>query len=108
MAEMIILVLLIGAALLVPYLAMMWFAVSLLVLYDSMTIGRALALSFSGCMKSFLPMTLYGLLIFIFLVVALIPFMLGLLVFMPVMAISVYTSFKDIYLSNSPAATAGS
>lgn len=107
MLEKTMLVLLIGAALLFPFLAMTWFAVPLLVLDDSMTIGRALALSFSGCMKSFLPMTLYGVLMLVLLVVALIPFMLGLLVFLPLIAISVYTSFKDIYLSNS-SATAGS
>ncbi len=89
---------LIALAVMVPWMALIWFAVPLLVLDDSMTIGRAMSLSFSGCLKNILPMFLYGLLATVLVVAALIPLMLGLLVVMPLMFISLYTSLKDIYV----------
>ena len=49
-------------------------------------------------LKNILPMTLYGLLLIILMFVAMIPLMLGLLVLLPVTFITVYTSFRDIYV----------
>lgn len=93
----VLLLVLVLTALSIPYMALVWFAVPLLLFSDGMTVGRAMHWSFVGTMKNILPMTLYGLLLVILTVVAVIPLMLGLLVLMPVMMISVYTSFRDIY-----------
>ena len=94
------LVALLALALMIPWMALIWFAVPLLVLDDDMTIGKAMSLSFVGCFKNILPMFLYGLLATVLIVVGMIPFMLGLLVVMPLLFISLYTSLKDIYFDS--------
>jgi len=96
-AKVLLLVLII-MALLIPYMALLWFATPLVLFSEEMTLGRALGWSLVGSLKNILPMTLYGLLLIILMFVAMIPLMLGLLVLLPLMFITVYTSFRDIYV----------
>ncbi|MCB1836590.1 MAG: hypothetical protein KDH99_03130 [Alcanivoracaceae bacterium] len=94
----VLLVVLIIMALTIPYMALIWFAVPLLLFGEDMTLGQALRWSLVGSLKNILPMMLYGLLLMILMFVAMIPLMLGLLVLMPLVFITVYTSFRDIYV----------
>ena len=94
----VLLLVLIIMALMIPYMALIWFATPLVLFSEDMTLGRALGWSLVGSLKNILPMTLYGLLLTILMFVAMIPLMLGLLVLMPLILISVYTSFRDIYV----------
>lgn len=93
-----VLIALIWLLILVPYLALMWFALPLIVLSEEMTIGRALKWSFVGCIKNIIPMTLYSIVLFILILIGMIPALLGLFVVMPLLMISLYISFRDIYV----------
>lgn len=83
-------------ALLVPLLMAIWFAAPL-VLFHGMGAVDAMKASFTGCARNVLPFLLYGAIGLAFGILATIPLMLGWLVFGPVLAASVYASYKDIY-----------
>lgn len=88
---------LVALALYVPLLMAYWFAVPL-VHFHGMSPGAAMKTSFVGCLKNILPFLLYGIVSLVLLIVAVIPFGLGLLVMVPVLMITVYTSYKDAFL----------
>lgn len=94
---MIIVIVLLVFAMTIPLMMLIWFAPALVVLHD-MPLGRALKMSFMGCLKNILPFLLYGILALIFVFVATIPALLGWLVFGPVILASVYASYRDIYV----------
>ena len=50
-------------------------------------------------LRNILPFLVYGIIAFVLLLLASIPLMLGLLVMMPVLIASIYTAYRDIYLS---------
>jgi uncharacterized membrane protein len=54
-------------------------------------------LSFNACLRNILPFMLYGLIFIGLLVVALIPFGLGLVIVVPWMMTSLYASYADIF-----------
>lgn len=97
MASMAIAVL-IGLALFVPVAMLMWFAPALVVL-NQLAPVEALKQSWSGCLKNLAPYLVYGLVLLVLAIVASLPIMLGWLVLGPVMAASIYSSYRDIYLS---------
>ena len=93
-------------AMLLPMLVMMLFFLPLMMAYwfapalvaiENMSALTAMRLSFIGCLKNMLPFLLYGIALLVLMVVAMIPLGLGLLVMMPVMYASMYTSYRDIY-----------
>jgi uncharacterized membrane protein len=86
----------IGLALLVPLSMALWFAPAL-ILFGGMTPGPALKASFMGCLKNVLPFSVYGVVLFVLMVVAALPFLLGYLVLIPMIAGSIYASYVDIY-----------
>jgi hypothetical protein len=88
---------LIGFACLIPLMMASWFAPALIVLQD-MGIVAAMKASFSACSKNFLPFLLYGVLMFVIMIVCVMPFGLGLLVFMPLLYGSIYMSYRDVFL----------
>lgn len=57
----------------------------------------AMQLSMRGVLGNWLPFTLYGLVGSVLLLLAILPFLLGLLVLMPVLISSMYRAYKDIY-----------
>jgi uncharacterized membrane protein len=59
---------------------------------------EAMKQSFSGAMKNFLSFVWYGVLILLLSILAMIPIGLGFLVLWPVIAASLYTAYRDIYL----------
>jgi uncharacterized membrane protein len=92
----IMLALLLVAGLSVPLYMATWFAPVLIVLQD-MAPGAALKASFFACLKNWLPFLVYGVALMLLAIVAAIPFGLGYLVLVPVLAASVYTAYRDIF-----------
>lgn len=91
--------------LLVPILFMplcmaMWFAPALVFFEDAPPVA-AIKVSFEACWKNILPFLVYGVLMFIASIVAALPFMLGFLVFLPVLFGSMLVSYRDIFVNKS-------
>jgi uncharacterized membrane protein len=82
--------------LIVPILMAYWYAPVLIGLHNLKAV-EAMKLSFVACLKNMLPFLLYGLIFTVILVVAIIPFGLGLIVAIPVMMTSLYTSYVDVF-----------
>lgn len=91
------LLVLIGAAAAIPLAMAFWFAPTLVVL-GGIPAWDAMKLSFSGSLRNIVPFLVYGLLLMLLGVIALIPLGLGLLVFGPVVFASIYAAYRDIYL----------
>lgn len=86
----------IGFAVYVPLLMMIWFAPLLIVFHDAPPLA-AMKLSFRACWINMLPFLVYGLVILVLWFIASIPLFLGLVILLPVLICSVYTSYKDIF-----------
>jgi uncharacterized membrane protein len=91
------LLMLVALALLIPWLAAYWFATPLIFLADR-GLGAALKESFFACFKNILPFLWFGILYFVLAAVASIPLFLGWFVLLPVLMISLYTAFRDIFV----------
>lgn len=87
---------LIVVALFIPVMAAYWFAPALVLLGGQRPV-EALQASLTGCLKNILPMLWYTIITIVLLVLAMIPFGLGLLLVLPVLAVTYYSSFRDIY-----------
>ncbi len=83
-------------ALSVPLLAAFWFAPALVVMHG-LAPTVAMKESFAGCMRNWLPFLVYGLIMTVFAVVAVIPFGLGFLVWVPLAISSTYTAYRAIF-----------
>ena len=95
----ILLAILAGALILVPLAMATWFAPALTTLHGIAPV-EAMKLSFRGCLRNILAFLVYGVLCFLLAILASIPAGLGWLVFLPVLAASVYASYKDIFLES--------
>jgi len=95
-----LLALLLIAALSLPVYMATWFAPALIVLHEIPPVA-ALKASFYGCLKNWLPFLVYGVVLFVFCLIAAIPAGLGFLVLVPVIVASVYTSYRDIFCGGS-------
>jgi len=87
---------LVGLALSLPVYMALWFSPALIALND-LPLGAAIKSSFSGCLRNMIPFLVYGVVLFVFLVLAIIPVLLGMLVMLPVLFASIYTAYRDIY-----------
>lgn len=94
-----LLVLLIVMAVAVPVFMAFWFAPALVAINGVAPVD-ALKMSFSACLKNFLPFLVYGLVFLVLFVVGAIPLGLGLLVVMPLMYTSTYAAYRDIFLGD--------
>lgn len=100
-AGSIMMVLLIGLVMLalsVPIVMALWFAPALVALQNIAPMA-ALRISFFACLKNILPFLLYGLIFFVILLIAVLPFGLGLLVALPLVYASTYAAYRDIFLA---------
>jgi hypothetical protein len=88
--------LLVGLGLLVPLMMAYWFAPPLVALSGLSAIA-AMKLSFIACLRNMLPFLLYGLLVFLLALLAIVPFGLGLLVLGPTLMASMYVAYRDIF-----------
>ncbi len=89
---------LVALALMVPVLMAVWFAPALVVFHDKGAVD-ALKESFAGCLRNIVPFLVYGVVGLVLGVLASIPLGLGWLVLGPVLAGSLYASYKDIFLT---------
>lgn len=87
---------LVGMALFVPLAMAIWFAPAL-VLLGNQPGFRAMVFSVMACLRNILPFLMYGILSFVLLVLAVIPFGLGLILWIPVMLLTMYTSYRDVF-----------
>lgn len=92
----ILLPMLVMMLLFIPLMMAYWFSPALIAI-NGISAINAIKMSFFGCIKNILPFLLYGIMMIILMVVAMIPLGLGLLVLMPVMMASMYTAYRDIY-----------
>jgi len=76
--------------------AAMWFAPALVV-FRQVAPVEAVKASFAAVLKNVLPFLLYGVVQIGLSIVASIPFALGWLVLMPVMLLTVYVSYRDVF-----------
>jgi uncharacterized membrane protein len=93
----IVLAMLIVVALTLPLMMAIWFAPALVV-FHGLGAVEAMKQSFTGCLRNLMPFLVYGIVGFVFAIVASLPLGLGWLVLGPMIAASVYTSYRDIYL----------
>lgn len=82
--------------LLTPLMMASWFAPALIV-FNSMPAWPAMKTSFLACLRNVIPFLLYGVITLVLMMLAAIPFGLGLFVMLPVLIASMYTSYKDIF-----------
>jgi len=73
-----------------------WFAPILIAVHNLPPVD-AMKASFVACLKNVLPFLVYGVIGMALAVVAAIPFFLGLIVLVPVLVASIYTSYRDIF-----------
>ena len=73
-----------------------WFAPALIV-FRGVSALDALKLSFRGCVRNWRALAVYGLLVLVMLILAALPLLLGLLIAVPVLMASIYTSYQDLY-----------
>ena len=88
--------LLVMLALLVPLAMAVWFAPALVVFHNVAPL-EAMKASFFACLKNIVPFLVYGVILFVLCMIAMIPFGLGMLVMMPVMMGSLYASYVEIF-----------
>jgi len=96
----------IGLAFYVPLIMLIWFA-PLLVVFDGLSAVDGMKFSFKACMVNLLPFLIYGIAIMVLWFIASIPFLLGLLILVPVLVCSVYASYKDIFSAARPSVASG-
>ena len=75
-----------------------WFAPALIV-FNAMPPVDALKASFNACLKNIVVFLVYGLMIMVLCFFAALPLGLGFLVLGPVVAGSVYASYRDIFIA---------
>lgn len=90
------LALLLGFAILLPLVMAYWFAPALVVFHDMAAVA-AMKLSLFACLRNIPAFLLYVLILAVLLLLAMIPFGLGLLVMVPTITASLYVSYKDVF-----------
>jgi uncharacterized membrane protein len=60
-------------------------------------VGKALTTSFSACLKNIVPFLVWGVMALLLGILATIPILLGWLLLGPVLMVSVYTAYRDIF-----------
>ena len=80
----------------IPITMVMLFATPLIVLAD-FEVGAALKTSFGACLKNLLPFFIWSLIAIVLAIIAAIPFFLGYLLLCPVMMVSLYVAYRDIF-----------
>lgn len=82
----------------IPLIMATWFA-PLLVMFENLSPTSALKTSFRACLANIWPMTVYGLVMPLVLIIGLLALGVGLLVAIPLLWLSVYTAYHDIFIS---------
>ena len=93
---------LVAVGLSVPLMAAYWFAPALVMMHDMKPLA-AMKASFFACFRNFVPFILYGLIMLVAAIVAVIPFGLGMLVWVPVAITSTYVAYRRIFTGEAGA-----
>jgi hypothetical protein len=88
----------------IPLMMLTWFA-PLLIVFGKMAAWPALKQSFSACMQNIGPFMVYGMLLVVLWIAAALPFMLGLVIVLPVIFGSIYASYVDLFERPDEAST---
>ena len=81
-----------------------WFAPALVIMHDMKPVA-AMKASFFACFRNFFTMVVYGIVMFVAGIIAVIPFGLGMLVWVPVAITSTYVAYRQIFTEDfAPAA----
>jgi len=89
-------ILLLGFFLTVTIKGAVWFAPPLIALHD-MSMAHAIRWSVYACLANIGTMILYGVTLFMLFFTALIPWALGLILVIPLMAISTYVGYREVF-----------
>ncbi len=73
-----------------------WFAPALVMLHGMAPVA-AMKESFFACFRNFIPFLIYGIVMLVLVVVAMLPFGLGLLVWLPLAVTSTYRAYRQIF-----------
>jgi uncharacterized membrane protein len=92
---------LVGTLLMVPLMAAYWFAPALVVMHG-MAPWAAMKASLSAGLRNVLPFLVYGIVMVVLALVAVIPFGLGMLVWIPLMITSAYASYRQVFTEDEP------
>lgn len=92
----VLIALVIALVLYTPLIMAIWYAPALII-FDRLGAMDAMKQSFAACWVNMTPFLIYGIALTLLFVVAAIPLLLGLLVLLPVMFCSIYTSYRDIF-----------
>jgi uncharacterized membrane protein len=84
------------AGLLVPVSMATWFAPALIML-QGIAPGAALKTSYFACLRNWIPFLIYGLALLFLCIFCALTLGLGYLVVVPVLIVSIYTSYRDIF-----------
>lgn len=85
----------------IPFYMATVFAVPLVILND-VRVGPALRMSFVACLRNLLPLLLYSLAFIVLVALGALPLLLGWLVVFPLMFLSIYTAYRDIFYPATP------
>ena len=91
-----LLAILVVLALSLPLSMAMLYAPALIVLAEA-DVGPALKTSFLVCMKNILPFLIWGVMILVLAIIAAIPLLLGWVLLGPVLMVSLYISYRDVF-----------
>jgi uncharacterized membrane protein len=87
---------LVATALSVPLMAAYWFAPMLVMLNDVKPL-EAMKASLVACFRNFLPFLVYGIVMLLLAIVAVIPLGLGMFVWAPLLVASMYASYRGVF-----------
>ena len=85
----------------IPLIMAAWFS-PLLVIFHNVPPVIAMQRSFFACLRNFIPFQLYGVTLIILTILSLMPYGLGLVILIPTIFGSIYVSYKEIFLGESP------
>lgn len=86
----------VAAALYLPVMMLMWFAPAL-VMFDKLPAWQALLLSLKASVVNALPFLLYSVIMSALLMLALMLFVIGLALWVPLAVVTTYVSYRDIF-----------
>lgn len=94
---------LVGLTLSVPLMMATWFA-PLLVIFNGMGAVDAMRLSFVACLKNIIAFQIYGITLVALVILATMPYGLGLFILIPTLFGSIYASYRDIFVDTAESA----
>ncbi len=95
-ASRMLMVMLVGLTMFVPLMMATWFSPTRVML-DNQLPFAAMGESFRACLRNMPAFLIYGIWNVLLLIAALMPFGLGMVLWIPVMVLSTYTSYRDVF-----------